>query len=182
MLYYYFTDLVGSIVLLLLGTVFIALDVGRTRSDWFQKLIPDFVLRMVRAREEKRLSAITHFIVAATLVDAIYLTVGLDKDAVLAAVMFVGYGDPLARIVGMSVRSPKLFGTTRTLAGSGTFFLAGVAAAAFVCWLVGASVSPLQLVVGGLLLTGIELISGAWDNFHIPFFGSLVMMALGAIS
>ena len=179
MLYYYFTDLVGAIVLLVLGALFTALDVGRTRATWFHRLIPGFVLRMVRPREEKRLSAITQFIMAATLIDAIYLSVGLNKDAVLAAVMFVGFGDPLARLIGMSVRSPELFGTGRTLAGSATFFVVGVMAALVVGRLVGASITPLQLLVGGAILTGIELVSRGWDNFHIPFFGSLVMIVLG---
>jgi dolichol kinase len=178
MAYFFFSGLSGAYVLLALGVVISAVDIARVHSSWGRRLVPGFILSLVREREQKSISAITHFIIAATLVDFLYLFGGLSKDFVLAAVMYVSFADPVARLIGKTFGRGNLFNTGKTLAGSVSFFIIGTAMAYVACTAFGAKFTWIQLLIGGMIATGIELFSGGWDNFTIPFFTTLAMWAL----
>ncbi len=178
MAYFYFSEKTGAYILLGLGIIISLIDFFRAHYPWGRSITPSFMLKLVRKDEEGRLSAITHFIIAATLVDFLYLYFGLSKDFVLAATMFVSFADPAARLAGKEFGSGNLFGTRKTLVGSATFFFVGSAAALTVCAAFAASFSYFQIILGGLILTVVELFSGRWDNFTVPFLGSLIMWVL----
>jgi len=178
MAYYWFSGTAGAYILLVVGFIFVFLDLARVYGGRAQVLIPAFVLRMVRPKEQGRISAITHFIMAATLVDILYLFLGMPKAPVLVAVMFLSFGDPLARLVGMSIKTPRLPGSEKTLGGSLTLFVVGSAMAWSVAMLFGAHMPFGAIVTGGLVITLIEAYSKGWDNFTIPFLGSLLIWSL----
>lgn len=178
MLYFYLSDLTGAIVLLVIGTVFSVADIFRSRSDFVRSIIPDFVLKMVREKEKDRISAITHFIMAATIIDFLYLFANLPKDAVLAATMFVAFGDPMARLLGIKYGKKRIGSTSKTYVGSGSFLVFGIVAALIAGVTLGSETTLLSLMVGGLVIAVIEVFSRDWDNFAIPLFGSLVFWFL----
>lgn len=178
MAYYYFTGTLGAYLLLVTGAIISLCDYSRTRGLAPARLIPQFVLKMVRDHEKTRISAITHFIIAATLIDFLHLFCGLEKSTILPAVMFVSIGDPMARLAGKTMGRTPLMNTGKTLAGSVSFFITGTAAALFVCRIAGCGVSPAHVVIAGICATMIELFSQGWDNFHIPFWTTLLLWSM----
>ncbi len=176
--YFYLSDFLGAMILLVVGILFSTADFLRVQFGSIRRRIPSFMLAMVRPHEEDKISAITHFILAATLIDFLYLFCNLPKQAPLAATMFVAFGDPLARIVGVRFGRFKLFGTDKTLLGSTVFWLAGTVVGYGMGWLLGADLSIAILVLGGGFLMLTELFGGNWDNFTVPFFGTLVFWGL----
>lgn len=178
MAYYWFSGLTGAFILLIVGALIVGLDVARVYGSRAGHIIPGFVLRLVRPKETGRISAITHFVMAATLIDILHIFAGMPLDPVLLAVMFLSFGDPMARLVGMSVSTPRLPGSTKTLGGSLTLLLLGGAMSWAIGSLLGAQVSLPVIILGGLIITGIEAYSKGWDNFTIPFIGSLIMWGL----
>jgi len=178
MAYYWFSGTAGAYILLVVGSIIVFLDMARVYGGRAKALIPGFVLRMVRPKEVNRISAITHFVMAATLVDILYLFAGLPMDMVLLAVMFLSFGDPLARLVGMSLTTPRMPGSSKSIGGSLTLLVVGSAMAWAVGMLLGAEFSLGMIIAGGLGITIIEAYSKGWDNFTIPFLGSLLMWSL----
>jgi len=102
-------------------------------------------------------------------------------ELVLPAVMYVSFADPLARLAGKTFGSGNLLGTGKTLAGSATFFVAGTLVASLVCQALGIRLDLGVLVVGGLAATAIELFSGRWDNFTVPFFAPVIFWGLASL-
>ncbi len=177
-IYFYLSDFTGAIVLLILGITISVADYFRTRSKIVRENLPSFMLNMVRKKEITRISAITHFIMAATIINFLYLFAGFPKAAALAATMFAAIGDPLARIAGISFGKIRLFNADKTLLGSTVFYSAGVGSAYLVGSLLRAELSLELLVSGGLLVTMVELFGGEWDNFAVPLLGSLIFWLL----
>jgi len=176
--YFYLSDFAGAMILLVVGIIFSGADILRTSSKTVRSLIPSFILNMVRDKEQDKISAITHFIIAAVLVDFLYLFFALPKDTVLAATMFAAFGDPLARLAGIRFGKRKIFNTAKTYIGSISFFVAGATTAFLLGMLLGSSITITSLLIGGAIITAIEVFSGDWDNFAVPFVGTLVFWGL----
>jgi dolichol kinase len=179
--YFYMTHTPGALVLLALGMILTVSDYFRVKSETWRSWLPEFILRLVRGREKTRLSAITHFVIAATCIDFLYLFAGLPKEAALAATMYAAIGDPLARLCGIRFGKTTILSTRKTWVGSGALFVAGFSAAVVTAKILGAPLSLGVIAVGGVVITAIEMFSNHWDNFSVPFFGTLAIWGLLAV-
>ena len=179
-LYYVASGRRGAWVLLAVGALFTAGDVARVRVPRWRAALPAALLAQVRPHERDRVSAITHFVAAATLVAFIDLTVGLPRLAALFATLYLGFGDPSARVAGRLLGWGPVPFLHKTLIGSAAFFLAGTAATLVASRVAGVSLPASALLVGGLGVTVVELLSGAYDNFFVPLLGTLLFWALMA--
>ncbi len=75
--------------------------------------------------------------IAATIIDFLYLFAGFLKAAALATTMFATIGDSLARIAGVSFGKIRLFNIDKTLLGSTVFYFTGVGSAYLVGSMLG---------------------------------------------
>ena len=177
------------------GVIFAAFDFGRARGvRWMvwviRKLTGEFFFRALREKERAHVSTSCHFILAGIVIILSHLYLGLPREVIIPAAMFMAVGDPMARLIGMEwkrngfnglvapeLRKKCLFGK-KTLIGSASFFGFGLLAAFLFCAVAKLNVVPFILVIGALVATIVELWSTNWDNFTVPVSSIAVMWAL----
>lgn len=192
---FYFADSFGLWLFMAFGVIFAAFDFGRSRGvGWMiwviRKLTGEFFFKALRAKEITNVSTSCHFIIAGIVIILSYLYLGLPREAILPAAMFMAAGDPMARLIGMEwkrngfnglvapeLRKKCLFGK-KTLIGSVSFFGFGILAAFAFCGVAGISVPLVIVLAGAIVATLLELWSVNWDNFIVPLGSIAVMWAL----
>jgi dolichol kinase len=179
---FYFSGVLVISFLLVVGMFLVVGDLARVYVPGAKSAVPIFLAKLVRDDERHQLAAMTHFVLAAMLILILHLSFGLPKDVAWPAMMFLSVGDPAARLTGTTFGTLRLFRTHKTLVGSLAFYLCGSLAAMLVCLIVGSNCSALEILVGGLCATFIELFTRRWDNFHILLWTSLLLWGLRALS
>ena len=142
--------LLGGAALLLL-----ALDVARARSPAVQALFARSFRGILDPKDAPGLNGSTLYFGGCAVAAVLF-----PRDAACAGILALALGDPMAAVVGGSVRSPRIGRVS--LAGSGACFVAALLACRiFSPW-------PAALA-GGAAATALEALAGSkLDNFCIP--------------
>ena len=167
--------------LIILGSVFsfyATLEITRRFSTRWNDFLVDKVFGSIsRPAERYRVNSATIYLMALTLI-----TFFFSREAVITAILVLGFGDPIASIVGKRWGKRKLY-LDRSYAGTGAFVGASfvVVAAYFALMSVtvplgaGLTVAAVTAVAGA----GTELVSQKIDdNFSIPVVSAGVAEAL----
>jgi len=192
---FYFSGPLALWMFMGFGVIFAAFDFGRSRGvGWMvwviRKATGEFFFRALREKERAHVSTSCHFILAGILIIVSNLYLGLPREVIIPAAMFMAVGDPMARLIGMEwkrngfnglvqpeLRKQCLYGK-KTLIGSVSFFGFGLAAAIGFCVAAQIAFSVPVLVVGALAATIVELWSTNWDNFTVPLSAIAIMWLL----
>jgi dolichol kinase len=174
-MYGFFLTREGALIVLgVIFAVFGTLEVTRRFSDRWNDFLVDKVFGAIsRPSERYRTNSATLYLLALLVIVAAF-----PKLPVLAAVLVLGFGDPVASLVGKRWGRKKLF-RDKSYAGTLAFFTAGIIA-------VGAMLSYFAPELGILRIVGVaaaisavgavtELLSSRIDdNFSIPIACALI--------
>jgi|GEM_PF-756901 len=159
-----------------LFVVFIAMDlVRRASTRWNDRFVNGMFKAIVRPQEAHRVPAATWYI-AALFVGAL----AMPQRAIQLGTLALGFGDPVAQIIGKRFGSRKIIGQ-KSWAGAVAFFVAA-SAAAFVFMLIvgiGGGLGSRLAISGVVGLAGAlaELFSGPLDdNFTIPLVAGFAVL------
>ncbi|MFI5402145.1 MAG: diacylglycerol/polyprenol kinase family protein [Planctomycetota bacterium] len=153
---------VGAGILLGIAAALVLLDLGRARSPVLQDLFRKKLRLILDEKDLRGFNSSTLYFCGCALAVTLF-----PKAPACAGILALALGDPLAAIVGTSVRSPR-WGKV-SLAGSGACFVAATLAARwYFPW-------PAALL-GGTAAALLEAFSGSkLDNLAIPIGTALVL-------
>ncbi len=175
-LLFYSANRFGSLILLLIGITFVSLDYLRSQEVTFvnKYILPNWMNEFIRVSEQKKLSNSSYYAVAGMVIIVLQLMTDFPREIGVVASIFLAFGDPMARIVGKATISPKWY-KEKTRNGTLAFFVTASISALVFSVATGGIISPILIVFTAGIGAFMELFSGEYDNFSVPFVCTFIL-------
>ena len=148
--------------------VIIIIDFLRLHINGVKEGFILFFGSFLRRHEFTRLSGATYLLFGSLITSFLY-----KKPIVVAACAFIIVGDTFAAVLGLNIKSPKIF--RKTLIGSLGFLVSSLVVA-LLLYNLPESLSMKCLIVGAISATIFEALPLPWDdNFSVPIITGAIM-------